>query len=673
MITDLNKQNKNIFLFFLIGSFIIFETTVFTFFEYREAFNVSFGLSLGYFLLYDFDAFPGIVLANFITKYFTYAIVFQVGFVYAMPFSLLYTAMVVASIITIRTIFVKFDILFPGNIVNTIIYVLTIGVIIMIFSIPLMILTNNYYNFEMLSSLQSIDEGAILGAIICGTLITFSEKYDQKTNFYDFKLSYIIYYMVMVIIFVFSIHYSVSNNIFIYLAPIILLIFIPHSFYFNYRYLFFSTMTFVTIYALELKINTNNDYGNVSSILNLLLFTIITVTIVIKALFDDITLSRKELEESNESKEEIMNAIFSLFKVHNINPIDDFSYNENYMKNVFNMTSTLFPKVSHMIGVITLYDDILYIDSKGYTKEEIESWGLSKEEIIWDYSHPIYDKNPNDYYYKKSKNYTNSLQYNNSVRFVIPLGNNEFGAITLDATGDYTITKNDYANISYLQRLLITFYDKNELLLKTNSLKDDMVLSLIRTLEFFDQYTGGHSEDVAVFSKMIAEKLSLSEEEIYDVYWAGIVHDIGKIGISPEIINKPSKLTLEEYEEIKKHPLYGYSILKRSKELNTIALVVKHHHEWYNGSGYPDKLSKDQIPFLSQILTVADSVSSMATRRPYQKKKETNEIIKELKMYKGIQFNPEIADIMIDLLESGVIDEYYKEESANEEFDKLLF
>ena len=196
---------------------------------------------------------------------------------------------------------------------------------------------------------------------------------------------------------------------------------------------------------------------------------------------------------------------------------------------------------------------------------------------------------------------------------------------------------------------------------KNNSLKNDIVLSLIRTLELYDHYTGGHSEEVAYLAERIAKRMGLDEKEVYNIYWAGIVHDIGKVGIPSDIINKPDKLTLEEYTQIKDHPLFGYQILSKSEDLKEIALLVKHHHEWWNGEGYPDNLKLDKIPLGSQILCICDAVSSMATKRPYTLVKSSREIIKELQLYIGIQFSPIPTEAMIEFIEEGLLDEFYKD------------
>jgi HD-GYP domain-containing protein (c-di-GMP phosphodiesterase class II) len=191
-------------------------------------------------------------------------------------------------------------------------------------------------------------------------------------------------------------------------------------------------------------------------------------------------------------------------------------------------------------------------------------------------------------------------------------------------------------------------------------LKNDIVLSLIRTLELFDQYTGGHSEEVAFLSNEIAKRCGLDEQETHDIYWAGVVHDIGKVGIDSSIINKPSKLSLEEYEKVKDHSIFGFEILNKAEDLKTIAILVKHHHEWWNGAGYPSGLEGEAIPIGSQIISVCDAVSTMAKKRPYTIVKTSREIIEELEMYSGVQFSPLPTKHMIKFIKDGYLDEFYK-------------
>ena len=248
-----------------------------------------------------------------------------------------------------------------------------------------------------------------------------------------------------------------------------------------------------------------------------------------------------------------------------------------------------------------------------------------------------------------------------SIKFCLFIEHDVVGGMSfdIDEDSDKRFNSNDYENIKSFQRIMNSFYQTRYLINRNNSLRDEIVLSLIRTLELYDQYTGGHSEEVANIAFKLAQRLNLSEHESQDIFWAGIVHDIGKVGIPSEILNKPDRLSLEEYEIIKNHSTFGYEILQKSTDLNHISKLVKHHHEWWNGSGYPDGLKESEIPLGSQIIQVADAVSSMATKRPYTEIKTSTEILKEIKLYKGSQFSPKIAEEMIKFIEEGLLDEYY--------------
>ncbi|MDW7660619.1 MAG: HD domain-containing protein [Bacillota bacterium] len=143
--------------------------------------------------------------------------------------------------------------------------------------------------------------------------------------------------------------------------------------------------------------------------------------------------------------------------------------------------------------------------------------------------------------------------------------------------------------------------------------------NIVMLLSKKDAYTAEHSADVAKYAKAIASSIGMTRKQQNTFEKAGFLHDIGKIGISETILNKTGKLEKEEFEEIKKHSTIGYEIVSQFPNLSEVAIIVKHHHELMNGSGYPDGLKGDEIPFSSQILAVADVYSAMTTDRPYRK------------------------------------------------------
>ncbi|UXF00663.1 metal-dependent phosphohydrolase [Fervidobacterium riparium] len=183
-----------------------------------------------------------------------------------------------------------------------------------------------------------------------------------------------------------------------------------------------------------------------------------------------------------------------------------------------------------------------------------------------------------------------------------------------------------------------------------------MILTIIRILEYHDPYTKGHSKNVANLASLLAEKLGLSDELIRKTYWAALVHDIGKIVIPSTILNKEGKLTIEEFEIIKKHPVYGHDFLSTSADLRELARYVYHHHERWDGKGYPSGLSGEDIPLISRIIAVADAWDAMRSSRPYRKGLSKEDALKELIEHSGVQFDPNIVRMFVKLIREHLID-----------------
>lgn len=200
-----------------------------------------------------------------------------------------------------------------------------------------------------------------------------------------------------------------------------------------------------------------------------------------------------------------------------------------------------------------------------------------------------------------------------------------------------------------LQQYLQNEAKKNAI--KVEKLSLQAMLSLAQTIDAKDKYTKGHSTRVAKYSKKIAKKLGLSEAEQDTVYFMGLLHDIGKIGVPDNIINKPQKLTNEEFAIIKKHPEIGHDILKNIAEIPNIEIGARWHHERMDGKGYPDGLKGNEIPKLVRIISVADAYDAMTSKRSYRDILPQTYIREELEKGKNKQFDPEAADAMIQLME----------------------
>ena len=186
---------------------------------------------------------------------------------------------------------------------------------------------------------------------------------------------------------------------------------------------------------------------------------------------------------------------------------------------------------------------------------------------------------------------------------------------------------------------------------KLNEAYWQTVTALSEAVDAKDRYTSGHSKRVAEYSRVIAKRMGKSVAEQEMIYRAGLLHDVGKIRIPVDIINKPGKLTDEEYDLIKIHPITGYHILKDISEHYDIAIAAKYHHERYDGKGYPNGLLGENIPELARILAIADSYDAMTSNRSYRKGLPQSVVRSEIEKGKGTQFDSDIADIMLQIID----------------------
>ena len=181
----------------------------------------------------------------------------------------------------------------------------------------------------------------------------------------------------------------------------------------------------------------------------------------------------------------------------------------------------------------------------------------------------------------------------------------------------------------------------------------DSIETLRYTVEAKDTYTRGHSDRVSEYSVLIGKKLGLPDPDIKNLQVGGLFHDIGKIGIPDSILLKESKLTDDEYSQIKNHPSIGAHILCNAEVFKDIIPIVKHHHEKFDGTGYPGKLKGEEIPYLARIAAVADTFDAMTSRRTYRDALSLDIVKSEFERCSGTQFDPEIAKVFIDILDNN--------------------
>jgi len=180
---------------------------------------------------------------------------------------------------------------------------------------------------------------------------------------------------------------------------------------------------------------------------------------------------------------------------------------------------------------------------------------------------------------------------------------------------------------------------------------------LIQVMSFGTPDLLNHSVRVANLAVKIAQRLGLDQKQIELIIKASLFHDIGKLGVSQKILSKPGRLTPKEYEIVKTHPDVSAALVQECSDSNTLIPILRHHHEFYCGRGYPDKISGNQIEIEARILSVADAMDAMMSDQPYRRRLKKQQIITELQQYTGIQFDPAVVEPAIKILEEMNISE----------------
>lgn len=200
-----------------------------------------------------------------------------------------------------------------------------------------------------------------------------------------------------------------------------------------------------------------------------------------------------------------------------------------------------------------------------------------------------------------------------------------------------------------LIRYLFSFY------VKIKNMYVSTIQAFNSVMEAKDPYTYGHGARVGRYAVELAEAYGLAPAKIQDIKYASLLHDIGKIGVNDSILNKPSKLTEEEYDEIKMHPETGAEIIRKVDFLKNASVMIRYHHERYDGKGYPEGLIGEEIPIGSSIIGVVDAFDAMTSERPYRSAITKKAACQEIKRNSGSQFHPELADLFCKIIEKGKI------------------
>ncbi|MFW5686810.1 MAG: HD domain-containing phosphohydrolase, partial [Halanaerobium sp.] len=384
----------------------------------------------------------------------------------------------------------------------------------------------------------------------------------------------------------------------------------------------------------------------------------------LQAYNEEITAMNEELESSFNELEKLNNRFEKMISlVSDIDNLNTISENE-FLSKILQQAVEIVPEADY--GSVYTFGDqyVEYIDCVGFELEVLKEQEI-KNEAFYNYDSAIgtitaaelknrNEKHMNDQDLENLKE--ESLNKIKETMYLdLELNGSKQAGISLDIKADspkiFTDSSKKIFNAFY--NIASSFYKLKEYSTLQNNFTREIISSTIKMLEMYDLYTRGHSENVAELAAKIAEEMELEPKWVDDIYWAGLVHDLGKMLIPLEILNKEGKLTKTEYEVIKEHPVLGANVLSSSDSLKHIAKFVRHHHERWDGDGYPDGIKGEEIPLESQILCAADAWDAMRSKRTYREPLSFNHALAEIRDNKGIQFAPEVAEALINILEKN--------------------
>lgn len=225
------------------------------------------------------------------------------------------------------------------------------------------------------------------------------------------------------------------------------------------------------------------------------------------------------------------------------------------------------------------------------------------------------------------------------------------GVVYVDSTKEGAFGRDDLALFSAMALKAGVAIDNARLYDDLRSLFYNTVETLVRTIQAKDAYTSGHSTRVSRYALLTAEKLGLSGKESHQAYLASMLHDIGKIGVPDDLLNRPGKLTDEEMRQVREHVQLGASLLQTLGEMHPIVPLIRHHHEAWDGSGYPDGLKEEEIPLISRIVAVADMYDAITSDRPYRNRGSHADAVVEIRRVSGTKLDPRVAAAFLEVLD----------------------
>jgi len=361
---------------------------------------------------------------------------------------------------------------------------------------------------------------------------------------------------------------------------------------------------------------------------------------------------KKEIMDAKNGKTDYNKIVLAVDSIVNTQTMS----NKDFLERIFEGAFKLIPEAEKGSFYELIDDRYVPIVSSGYDIQTLQKLIFNREDAFADYqcsdiasieAYEIYieERDATKFSKEMIDIFKELGTYSNYICLYAPIqveGLN-IGLICFDCFNKTGFTKTSKQVLKFYAQIISNFYTQKIMHEREKKMYDEIVAALVSAIEVKDKYTEGHAQRVREYSCDIAEELQFSRPQIAELNTAALLHDIGKIGISTEILNKPGKLTEDEYNVIKLHPIHTKTILEKISGFSTIANLAYNHHENYDGTGYPRGLKCDEIPFGSQIIQVADAYDAMTSERAYRKALSSNQALEIIREEIGRQFNPKIA------------------------------
>lgn len=335
---------------------------------------------------------------------------------------------------------------------------------------------------------------------------------------------------------------------------------------------------------------------------------------------------------------------------------------EAFIKNGFDTAFQLMPEAQKGSYFELKGDYYCPVYSQGYNKSDLDLLSFHKDTAFVEFDSPndqeidafevhIQNREKGDYSDQVLDAMKRLGTYENfrSLYSPIKIASKKIGIVCFENFTDNSFSNESKSFLKIFSQMFSNFYTMKLSQERSANRYRDIISSLVSAIELKDEYTRGHANRVMEWSVKLAKAYGLSYSEIEDIQNAAILHDVGKIGISTEILVKPGPLTEEEYQEVKKHPEKAKMILERIDGFDAITNMAYCHHEHFDGSGYPRGLKGDQTPIGAQIIQLCDAFDAMTSKRAYREAMTQTKALRIIESQSGKQFHPDLVNLLLNL------------------------